>query len=337
MMTRQPTLLTIILNYRTPELCLRAAAAALREMAGIPGQITLVDNASGDGSFQTMQHHVSERGWDRDGRVQLLQSGRNGGFGAGNNFGIRAGLINGKTPDLIYILNSDAFPQAGSIRALVDHLESHPSDGLAGSYIEGEDGVPHSTAFRFPSLGGEFESAVCTGIFSRLLANSCVSLPIPEVTQRVDWLAGASLMIRREVLDQIGHFDERFFLYFEETDLCHRARAAGWTTAYVRDSVITHIGSVSTGMKDWRRTPTYWFESRRTYFTKTHGRTYAALATTAHVSGALIYRARRVLTGKPRIDPPYFLRDLIRHSVTGLFRHLPDDRATNPVTNRGLT
>jgi len=315
MMTMTPTLLTVILNYRTPELTLRAAEAALRAMIGIKGQITIVDNDSGDGSFETIHSAATARGWLQEGRVQVLQSGRNGGFGAGNNFGIKAGLANGETPDFIYVLNSDAFPRPGAIKALIAHLDAHPRDGMAGSYIEGEDGAPHSTAFRFPSIAGEFEGAACTGVISRLLKASCVSLPLPHATQKVDWLAGASLMIRREVLDQIGLFDETFFLYFEETDLCNRARKAGWATTYVRDSEVTHIGSVSTGMQDWARTPRYWFDSRRIYFVKTQGRAYAALATLAHVTGALIYRLRSLLTGKPRLDPPHFLRDLIAHAL----------------------
>ena len=250
-----PTLLTIVLNWRTPAMTLEAAEAALREMAGIAGGLIIVDNNSQDGSFETMAAAAEARGWTEGGRVRVLQSGRNGGFGAGNNAGIRAGLARGAAPDYVYLLNSDAFPDPGAIRALLDHLEAHPEVGLAGSYIHGPDGEPHLTAFRFPSLWSEFEGAARTGPITRLLARHVVPLPIPERTVPVDWLAGASVMMRRRALDEIGLFDERFFLYFEETDLCRRARAAGWPTAYVRESEVTHIGSVSTGMKTWARTP----------------------------------------------------------------------------------
>lgn len=298
---------------------LLAAEAALREMEGIAGQVTVVDNDSRDGSFERIREGARAAGWlsgDRltGPRFALIASPRNGGFGAGNNVGIRAGLNDGRRADFVYILNSDAFPDNGAIRALLAHLQATPKTGLAGSYIHGPDGAPHSTAFRFPSILGEFEGAVCTGIVNRLMRNSVVSLPFPQATQTVDWLAGASVMIRTEVLDQIGLFDEAFFLYFEETELCHRAKRAGWATDYVRDSEVTHIGSVSTGMKDWGRTPSYWFRSRHYYFTKTHGRAYAALATVAHVTGGAIYRLRMLVQGKRRRDPPYFLRDLILHA-----------------------
>lgn len=316
-----PQLLTVILNWRTPAMTLQSAEAALREMAGIRGAITIVDNDSGDGSFETMQAEVAARGWDRGPvPVRVLQSGRNGGFGAGNNFGIKAGLPGGARPDYVYILNSDAFPDPGAIRALLDHLEQHPATGFAGSYIHGPDGAPHRTAFRFPSVASELEGAARFGPISRALRRHIVARPIPEETTRVDWLAGASLMMRQDVLDRIGGFDEVFFLYFEETDLCLRAARAGWPTDYVRQSEVTHIGSVSTGMKTWLRIPRFWLDSRRHYFTKNHGYAYAALATLAHVAGGVLWRARLLVQRKDRGDPPHFLRDLIVHSVAGAGR-----------------
>jgi N-acetylglucosaminyl-diphospho-decaprenol L-rhamnosyltransferase len=246
--------------------------------------------------------------------VRVLQAGRNGGFGAGNNFGIRAGLADGGRPDYVYILNSDAFPAKGAIRALLDHLEAHPGTGFAGSYIHGPEGDPHRTAFRFPSIASEFEAAIRFGPVSRLLRRKIVARPIPEVTTRVDWLAGCSLMMRQSVLEQVGLFDEAFFLYFEETDLCLRAARAGWPTDYVRTSEVAHIGSVSTGMKEWSRVPGFWLDSRRHYFTKSHGRGYAALATAALIAGGVLWRARLLVQDKPLADPPHFLRDLAAHA-----------------------
>ena len=309
------TLLTVILNWRTAPMTLQSAEAALRDMAGMAGALTIVDNESGDGSYETLCAEVLARGWDKGAvPVRVIQAGRNGGFGAGNNVGIRAGLPNGACPDYVYILNSDAFPDAGAIPALLAHLETHPTTGFAGSFIHGEDGVPHRTAFRFPSIASELEGAARFGPISRALAGSIVAQPIPTTTTRVDWLAGASLMMRQSVLDQIGLFDETFFLYFEETDLCLRAARAGWPTDYVVESRVTHIGSVSTGMKTWPRIPGFWLDSRWHYFTKNHGRLYALAATAAHVAGGLLWRARLLVQTKDRGDPPHFLRDLIAHS-----------------------
>jgi GT2 family glycosyltransferase len=317
-----PVLLTIILNYRTPDMTLEAAEAALREMEGISGKLLIVDNDSGDGSYEALCAGVTRKGWVEE-RVEVLQSGHNGGFGAGNNFGIRAGLKpgnDGVRPDYVYILNSDAFPDKGAIATLLRYLEDHPDAGLAGSYIHGPEGDPHLTAFRFPSIAGELEGAAKLGPISRLFKKSIVPLPIPEETRQVDWLAGASMMIRRDVLDDIGLFDEAFFLYFEETDLCRRAMLAGWPTVYVRESEVTHIGSVSTGMKTWERIPTFWLDSRLHYFLRNHGRGYTILATLAHLTGGAIARLRALLQGKSTSEPKYFLIDLAFHGLSAAVR-----------------
>jgi GT2 family glycosyltransferase len=302
-----PRVLTIVLNWRTPEMSLKAATAAHRAMAGIAGEIVIVDNASGDGSFEAMQAGIA--GMDR---VRVVQSGHNGGFGAGMNAGMRAGLSDGARPDYVYILNSDAFPAPDAITALRAHLEATPEAGLAGSHIHGPDGAPHVACFRFPSVLGELEGAARIGPLSRLLHRHAVPLPVPEETCRVDWLAGASLMIRQDVLDRIGGFDETFFLYFEETDLCLRAARAGWQTHYVAGSRVEHIGSVSTGMKDWARVPDYWFASRRHYFVKNHGRAYLGAVTLAHLLGAGAGALWRAIRQKGTPPPPHFLRDLVR-------------------------
>jgi len=313
--SNNPVVLTVILNWRTPAMTLQSAEAALREMEGIAGEITIVDNDSGDDSFEMLTAEVARRGWSR---VRVLQSGRNGGFGAGNNHGIRAGLAGGGRPDLVYVLNSDAFPDAGSIRALIGHLAAHPEAGFAGSYIHGPEGDAHLTSFRFPSVLGEFEGAARLGPVSRALARWAVPIPVPERTIRVDWLAGASLMMRMDALDRIGLFDETFFLYYEETDLCRRLAATGLQVHYVRESEVTHIGSASTGMKEWRRVPDYWYDSRYHYFRKHHGWWGAALATKARVVGSWIYRLRCALMRRPHGDPPGHLTTMIAHDLRAL-------------------
>ncbi|MDT8328305.1 MAG: glycosyltransferase family 2 protein [Roseovarius sp.] len=318
-MTATPRVLCIILNWRTPEMSLRSCAAAQVAMQDIAGEIVIVDNDSGDGSFEAMQAGINGQS-----RVRVVQAGRNGGFGAGNNAGMRAGLSDGMPPDYVYILNSDAFPARDAIARLLEHLENTPEVGLAGGYIHGSDGAAHVTCFRFPSIAGEFEGAARMGPVSRMLKRHIVPLAVSEADRPVDWLAGASLMIRQEVLDQIGGFDERFFLYFEETDLCLRAAQAGWQAHFVRASEVEHIGSVSTGMKTWARVPDYWFASRRHYFVKNHGRAYAVAATLAHLGGGVLGQVWRILRRKPAAGPPHFLRDLLvsdgraaLHDITG--------------------
>lgn len=330
-------LLTILLNWRSAEMTLRAAEAALVALKGIAGALVIVDNDSGDGSFEMMTAEVQKRGWNTGAQaVRVLQSGHNGGFGAGNNFGIRAGMPDGSAPEFVYILNSDAFPETAAIGALLAHLQAHHATGFAGSFIFGDDGAPHRTAFRFPSIASEFEAQVRFGPVSRALNRWIVAQPIPEKTCRVDWLAGASLMMRMSVLDQIGLFDEQFFLYFEETDLCRRAGLAGWPTDYVLESRVMHIGSASTGMREWQRIPGFWLDSRLHYFRKNHGVVYAITATLAHLAGGVLWRARLLIQRKDRGDPPLYLTDLTLHALRAAARPMFGSRAvltkTHPKT-----
>ena len=327
-----PSVLTIILNYKTAAMTLRSAEAARIAMQDLPGEIVIVDNDSQDGSFETLRDHVASEGWDH---VHVLQSGHNGGYGAGNNVGIRAGLSDGRKPDYVYILNSDAFPEPDAIRVLYDYLQTHEDVGFAGSYIYGEDGVKHTTTFRFPSLYSEFEGAIHFGPVSRLLRKHRVSIENLDETARVDWFAGASVMMRQSVLDQIGLFDETFFLYFEETDLCRRAEKANFSKVYVRESAVMHLGSVSTGMKTWQRVPDYWFKSRFYYFRKNHGLPYAALATLIHLGAGSLHWLRCKLTGKKLGVAPHFLRSMARHDFAAIFGfgggiHLPSNPKPDP-------
>jgi N-acetylglucosaminyl-diphospho-decaprenol L-rhamnosyltransferase len=311
-----PNVLTVILNWRTADMTIDSVAAALVALDGIDGALIVVDNDSGDGSFERMSAAVRERGWDQGPQsVRVLQSGRNGGYGAGNNCGIRAGMPDGTKPDFVYILNSDAFPEPGTIRALLDHMTLHPKTAFAGSALYGKEGDHHNTAFRFPSIASEFESQIRFGPVTRLLKKHLVVMTPPETESPVHWMAGASLMARQSALNEIGLFDETFFLYFEETDLCHRAINAGWDCIFVPTSRAMHLGSISTGMRKWQRIPQYWLDSRLHYFVKNHGVPYTVLATLALLLGGVIWRFRVLVERKEPRDPPQYLRDLTLHAL----------------------
>jgi len=325
-------LLAVILNYKTAEMTIESLAALMRELESIPdARVTIVDNDSRDGSLERMARAVAESPW-RD-RVEVVASDYNGGFAYGNNFAIRRALDAGLAPDYVYLLNSDAFPDPGCVRALVDFLDAHPEAGIAGSYVHGPEPEPHQTAFRFPSVASELEASLGLGLVSRLLEPWIVALPLPTRTRPVDWLAGASMMIRRAVIEQVGLMDETYFLYFEETDYCLQARRKGWTTHYVVESSVTHIGSVSTGYKDRTRpTPTYWYASRRHYFLKNHGRAALWAANVVYVVGGALCRLRSALGGRPVKDPARHLRDFVRFNFRlGAF---PDGRPTPRLPTR---
>lgn len=305
-------LLAIIVNYRTADMTLEALDALMAELEHIPdARVEIVDNDSQDGSFEKLRDAVRDSPWAD--RVTVVESDYNGGFAYGNNFAIAPALYGEAPPDYFYLLNSDAFPDEGCVRELVDFLDAHPDVGIAGSYVHGPEPIPHKTAFRFPTVWSELESSLGVGVVSRVLRPWVVALPLPETSQRVGWLAGASMMIRRAVVEDIGLMDDEFFLYFEETDFCLRAHRAGWPTYYIPKSSVTHIGSVSTGFKDLTKpTPTFWYASRRHYFLKNHGRAYLWLANALYFLGGLACRLRFLAFGGETKDPERHLRDFAR-------------------------
>lgn len=310
-----PSIATIILNYRSASLAIRAVEAALKATEHLErAPIFLIDNESGDGSLERLEEAKTERGWPE--RVQLRASGRNGGYGFGNNVGFRLGLTEDPPPDYFYILNPDCFPDPDAVDELLDFFKRHPRAGLVGSAARGEDGQPHCTAFRFPSVQSEFEDGVKLGLITKLLAPYRVPLGEELEESIVDWVGGMSVLIRRELIEEIGFFDEGFFLYFEETDLCKRARAAGFEVGYAKRSRVVHIGSATTGVqaKDTPM-PSFWYDSRRRYFEKNHGVAYRALADLARVLGEGAFRARVQALGLDRPSKPRFIRDFVRHQL----------------------
>lgn len=316
-------IVVVVLNYKTPDLAVLAAQSAARAMARLGGAIVLVDNASADGSYEAMLAGVRATEWPPNLAVQVLQADRNGGFGAGNNFGVRAGLHLCPSAEFVYILNPDAQVEPEALSALVDYMAAHPKVAIAGSWAHGEDGADHCSAFRFPSLASEFELTIRLGPVTRLLKNHVMPLHVPEASGPVGWVLGASMLIRTEVLRKTGLFDETYFLYFDETELCLRVQRAGYEVHFVRDSRICHIGSVSTGFGRWTRTPSYWFQSRWYYFCKNHNRIYALTATAINALGTALWRLRRKIEGKPVTGARFYIRDMLAHDMRALWRPVP--------------
>lgn len=305
-----------LLNYKTAPLTLRALDALIPEVRAMDGaRVCIVDNDSQDGSFEALQAGVAQRGVGDV--VDLLQSGRNGGYGFGNNVALRHALSASSPPDYCWLVNSDAFVEPGALRALVDYLDAHPAVGVASSFVHGTDGSQHAAAFTFPSVWSEIESSARFGPLSRLLAARRVARSVPErSTDDVDWVTGASMMIRRSVLEQVGMFDESYFLYFEETDLCRRARAAGFRVGFVREASVAHLHGASTGVGNLqRRTPGYLFDSRRYYFLKHHGRPYLWAANLARGLGLASFRVRRTIQRKADPDYQRALADFVAHCL----------------------
>jgi N-acetylglucosaminyl-diphospho-decaprenol L-rhamnosyltransferase len=314
-------LAVVIVNYRTADLACQSLASLAPELAKRPGsQVRVVDNESGDGSAEKIARFVEDRGFGHWARV--TPAGRNGGFAAGNNLALRS-LLSERGHDAFLLLNPDAWVLPGAIGALVDRLEGDPHIGIVGSRLENPDGTLQRSAFRFPSPGTEIERAISLGPVTRLLSTWAISFPPSDVPHPCDWVAGASLLVRREVLEKVGLLDEGYFLYFEEVDLCWRAAQAGWTCWHEPRSRVVHLEGQATGVTDprnaRRRLPGYWFDSRRRFFLKNFGHARAAAADASWLVGRVVGGPGRALRRSIRAEvdesPKGMFLDFVRNSV----------------------
>jgi hypothetical protein len=308
-------LLIVIVNYQTADLlidCLRSLAPQI----GDGMKVVITDNASKDDSVQRIGAAIEANHWSW---CTLMPLDHNGGFAFGNNAAIRPVMAIERPPEFVLLLNPDTVLRDGAIPALMEFMQSHPRCGIAGSRLEDPDGTPQRSAFRFHSIASEFERGVRLGIVTKMLTNKIVAPPVSEVPVKTDWVAGASMIIRKEVFRDIGLMDERYFMYFEEVDFCQAAKRAGWETWYVPASCVVHLVGAASQLSDARkhrnRRPTYWFDSRRRYFVKNHGVIYTALADGMFAIGFAFWRMRRFLQRKQDPDPPKMLGDFLRNSV----------------------
>jgi GT2 family glycosyltransferase len=310
------SVLVIIVNYRSAGLAIDCLESLAPEVAGwLTARVVVTDNASGDGSVELLNATIAERGWGAWATVQSLP--RNGGFAYGNNAAIRPALEGPDPPRYVWLLNPDTLVRPGALAALVAFLEDHPDVGMSGSRLEGPDGLPQRSAFRFPSVLGELDAGLRFGPVSRLVAHRVIAPPVPVSACPIDWVAGASLMVRREVFEAVGLLDEGYFMYYEEVDFCRKARRAGWPCWYVPSSRVVHlVGQVSgvTTVGKKKRSPAYWFEARSRYYLRNQGRLAKTLADLAFATGFATYRVRQKLQGKADEDPDHFLSDFVRYN-----------------------
>jgi N-acetylglucosaminyl-diphospho-decaprenol L-rhamnosyltransferase len=305
----------VIVSYRSAALtiaCLRSLVAE-RSLPGFTLNVVVVDNASGDAP--DIAAAIESEGWSP--WVKLVVAPRNGGFAYGNNLGFAETYKQG-LPDL-HLLNPDTHIKPGAIQKLVEYLNAHPEVGIAGSSFENGDGSDWPFAFRFPSLMSEFEGGLNWGLATRLMNRWAVAQVMGPHAQPTDWGSGASMMIRRSLLDRIGGLDENYFLYFEETDFCWRSKRAGAPMWYVPESRVVHIGGQSTKVTERnvapRRFPAYWFESRRRYFMRTGSLPRAILIDVVALFSNAIGSLKLTLQGRRARAVPHYLSDLWRHSV----------------------
>jgi len=259
---------TVIVNYRTPGLVIDCLETLVPEIDPGSDLVVVVDNGSGDGSVNRIESEIAARRWER---VRVIASHENRGYSAGNNLGIRSTAARA-----YFLLNSDTLVKAGAVLRLWKVLQSDARIGLVGPRQESRKGTPLTSCFRFHTPWSELIAGAGTGPIRTLLSRWDVPLPTSKVRCEPEWTSFAGVLIRREVIDNVGLLDEGFFMYFEDVDYCRRARKAGWRIVHEPSARIVHFHGASSAVVESQRNqgrlPRYYYAARSRYFRKSMGR-----------------------------------------------------------------
>jgi N-acetylglucosaminyl-diphospho-decaprenol L-rhamnosyltransferase len=309
-------LLVVILNYNVTDLtidCLRSLSTRIQEVPG--ARVALVENGSGSEALERLRAVIAENGWGA--WVDLIPVHPNRGFTGGNNIAIRAAQASADPAEYYLLLNADTLVHDGALSTLVELMDRVPRAGIAGSQLLDLEGKVQASPFRFQSLASEFDGSLRIGLVSKLLRRWWIVPPTPKQATSVEWVSGASMILRGTMLAEIGLLDEGLYTYFDDNDLCMRARRAGWETWYEPKSRVIHLEGASTGItkRVIKRRPTYWFQARQRYYLKNYGALRTLFIDAAFIVGFSLYRVHSRLRGLPNNDPPHMLADFIRHSV----------------------
>lgn len=228
------TLTAIVVNYNTRDLLhrcignLRSSARA----AGASLQVVVVDNASRDGSAELLRRDFAD--------CEIVLNDTNVGFGRANNQALP--LVRGR---YLLLLNTDAFVAPDSIGTTVRYLDEHPRCGLLGVRLIGRDGSLQPSCRYFPTPWNEFLVRAGLAVWfpgTRLIDDMHWD---HAASRACDWVPGCYYLVRKNVIDTVGLFDPRFFLYYEEVDHCRAVKAAGWEVIFFAGTTVVHIGGES--------------------------------------------------------------------------------------------
>jgi GT2 family glycosyltransferase len=300
-------LTTLIVSYNTRALlapCLGALETAQGQRG--KGPVIVVDNASRDGSADEIAAHFPQ--------VHLIRSAQNIGFGRANNLAL--GLVH--TPFLL-LLNTDAFVPPEALARTLAFMDAEPGCGILGVKLVGRDGSLQPSCRTFPTPLNTFLAR--TGLTRLWPGVPLVDDPHwnPSLTQDCDWVPGCFYLIRREVLAQVGLFDPRYFLYFEEVDHCRAAKQAGWRVCYCPDTQVVHLGGESAASDSaltagGRQVEILQMESALLYFRKHQGISGLACHVALEILGDFMLAAKALLKGRGLGSAAFF----VRHSVATL-------------------
>lgn len=255
--TQPPLLSVVIVNWNTQALLAECIAAVEREAAALSYDIWVVDNGSTDGSVAMLRRDFPH--------VHLIQSQVNLGFAGANNLAMQR-----SKGRYLLLLNTDAIVRPSALQALLEVAAASPRAGIVGAHLLNPDGSFQASHTNFPTLWQEF---LILSTIGRRVYGSWYPSHGPEAAkgpQRVDYVEGACLLVRRDALEQVGGLDEGYFMYAEEVDWCKRMAAHGWEVWYAPTAQVVHIGGASSvNRKTSREADLY--RSRVRYFRVHHG------------------------------------------------------------------
>jgi len=276
----------IYVNWNSAREILESIGSVYRHCAGMNFEIIVVDNNSAEGTALLERNDIS-----------LIKNSENPGFGAGCNKG--AAKASGK---YLLFLNPDTILENNILERMTIFFQKHPETGALGPMVLEADGSVHLGAGKsFPSLFFDFlEHSTLAFRFPehRIMGKPYYSYWDHRSTRTVDTLIGACMMFRRDLFFRVKGFDEDFFLYYEETDLCKRAWMAGYRIYYLHECRIRHLEKISTTKRygHVEQMVFQYLDSAFIYFSKHHGRFYASLWKKM-ISG--IYLIRYLVSGNP--------------------------------------
>ncbi len=230
--TRAMDLSIIIVTYNSKKFIQRCINSLLASLPNLAREIIVVDNASQDGSIDLVRKDFPE--------IKLISNIRNLGYAKACNQGIKE--AKGR---YIFILNPDTGLSEGSLEGMIKFMDEHHRYGILGPKLLDKDGKMQFSCRAFPSYSTAFFNrySLLTKIFPKSkYAERYLKTSWPhDSIQETDWVSGAAMLIRKDCLNQIGNFDEDFFMYCEDIDICQRAKKNGWQVFYYPCLAFTHF------------------------------------------------------------------------------------------------
>lgn len=311
-----PSVAVIIVNYRTADLAVAAVDSLFEHPSASDLQVHVIDNASPCDDAEQLRQAICDRDWT--GLVHLHRSPTNVGFGRANNAVLA--MLQANPPEYVLLLNPDARVRNDVVARLRAALDADPNAAFAGPLVRhAGTGALRQAAFRFPHLGTVFQKALESPVLFRRFPHWEIGVESGSAAQLVDWMAAACVLVRYQVLSDLGGFDPRFFLYWEEVDLMHRGQRAGWRCWHVPLAQAEHVEGASTGftisLDARRRMPAHFYQSWRIYFLANRGRSYALAAAALWLVGAWLHIGTSVLRKRQPVAPSGLTVDILRYVI----------------------